>query len=67
MKTELTVLVKGISQKYTRDTEGHRHVDITIKAEVKEGIKDVAELSNLINKPVHLDFEELQPGLVDTE
>ena len=65
MATKITILVKGISQKYSADTEGKRHVDITLKAEVKEGVNKVADISKLINKPTYLEFEELQPGLVD--
>lgn len=65
MPTKITVLVKGISQTYSTDTEGKPKVNLTLKLEVKEGVKKVSDLSKLINKPVYLEVEELQPGLID--
>ena len=61
---ELITNIKGMSQKYTVDTEGKPKVTLSLSLEVKEGIKKIPELSKFLNKPVHLNIEELQPGLL---
>ena len=57
----------GNLEKFYESGAGRTYVLRQINVEVKEGVNKVSELSNLINKPVHLEFEELQPGLIEGE
>lgn len=61
---ELITQIRGMSQKYNVDKEGKRHVDLTLKVEVKQGISSIPDVSKFLNKPVHLTIEELQPELI---
>lgn len=64
---EIIATIGDMTQKFKTDKEGKRHVNITLKAEVKDGHKRVADIAKHLNKPVHLRIEELQPGLLDKE